>query len=73
MICHKHLGILAVKEGRPRDAVPEFQKALRAAEKLLRSKPNDKNLLRNAAELADWCGNKSRAQELHERARTAGR
>lgn len=72
MICHKYLGSRAMVEKHPDVATVEFHKALRAAEQLLLRKPNDRALLRETAELAEWMGDRRRAADLRARASRAG-
>lgn len=68
MACHAFLGTRAAKAGQGADAMSRYRQALQAAEALLLMRPDDRKLLRDAANLAEAVRDRSRAAELRARA-----
>jgi tetratricopeptide (TPR) repeat protein len=68
VLCHKVLGTKAGKALRREEGLSHYRSALRAAEKLLLLRPEDKKLLLEAAELAKAIGDRIRSDELSRRA-----
>lgn len=69
--CHTALGQRAAKAGRAEEKLSRYRSALRAAEQLLLRRPDDRKLLREAADLAREVGDRRRAAELGRRAELA--
>jgi tetratricopeptide (TPR) repeat protein len=72
MMCRWYLAGKAAVEGRREDAIAHFRKALAAAERLLLVKPNDRALLKDAADLAKETGDRRREAALRARLNRLG-
>ncbi len=68
LTCQTRLGTEAGKAGRRDEALMRYRSAFRTAEQLLLLTPDDRRLLKDAADLALAVGDRARADELRKRA-----